>query len=216
MHQDSPSNPSPPSSDPPAAADPLMPSSRPLASDPIGSSPHSARNRAGRVLWGLVYALLFRPSPRPFHRWRNWLLRLFGARLHPTSRVYPSARIWAPWNLEMHQKACIGDDVNCYNVRVITIGAHSTVSQYSYLCGATHDHEDVSHPLVPMPITIGSSVWIAADVFVGPGVSIGDGAVVGARSSVFGDLPPWMVAVGTPARPIKPRILRDAPPRSGL
>jgi len=186
-----------------------MPPAPQPASDPIGFSPHSSRNRIGRLLWAVVYALLFRPSPRPFHFWRNRLLRLFGARLHPTSRVYPSARVWAPWNLVMHEKACIGDNVDCYNVRTITIGANSTVSQYSYLCGATHDHEDVLHPLVPMPITIGSSVWIAADVFVGPGVTIGDGTVVGARSSVFADLPAWVVAVGTPAKPIKPRIIRS-------
>jgi putative colanic acid biosynthesis acetyltransferase WcaF len=60
-------------------------------------------------------------------------------------------------------------------------------------------------PLVAAPITIGDRVWITADVFVGPGVTIGDGAVVTARSSVFGDLPPWMVARGNPAVPVKPR-----------
>ena len=60
-------------------------------------------------------------------------------------------------------------------------------------------------PLVAAPITIGDRVWITADVFVGPGVTIGDGAVVTARSSVFSDLPPWMVARGNPAVAIKPR-----------
>ncbi|MBC7771584.1 MAG: putative colanic acid biosynthesis acetyltransferase [Pyrinomonadaceae bacterium] len=185
-----------------------MPSPARSVSDPIGYSPHSAGNRVARVLWAVAYTVLFRCSPRPLHFWRNWLLRLFGARLHPTSRVYPSARVWAPWNLVMHEKACIGDNVDCYNVRTITIGASSTVSQYSYLCGATHDHEDILHPLVPLPITIGSSVWIAADVFVGPGVTIGEGTVVGARSSVFSDLPPWVVAVGTPAKAIKARVIR--------
>src|SRR5262249_45626900 len=71
-------------------------------SDPIGDSPHSLGNRLGRVLWAFTYTLLFRLSPRPLHRWRNLLLRLFGAKLHPTSRVYPRARVWAPWNLVMH------------------------------------------------------------------------------------------------------------------
>ena len=70
----------------------------------------------------------------------------------------------------------------------------------AYLCGATHDHEDVEFPLVPKPITLGKRVWIAADAFVAPGVTIGDGTVVGARSSVFKDLPPWQICMGTPAK----------------
>ncbi len=172
-------------------------------------SPHGLSNRLGRALWGLVWALLFRPSPRSFHRWRNALLRLFGAKLHPTARVYPRVRVWAPWNLIMAEHACLGDDVDCYCVATISIGASTTVSQYGYLCAATHDYQDPEHPLRPEPITIGARCWIAADVFVGPGVTIADGTVVGARSSVFGDLPEWVVAMGTPAKPVGKREYRS-------
>lgn len=174
-------------------------------------SPHRLSHRVRRLIWGCVYLLLFRPSPRNLHRWRNMLLRLCGASLHPTARVYPRARVWAPWNLTMHAGSCIADDVDCYCVASIEIGSDSTVSQYSYLCGATHDYEDSAHPLIPMPITIGRRCWIAADVFVGPGVNIGDGTVVYARSSVVKDLPEWVVARGTPAEPFKTRTLRDMP-----
>ncbi len=175
---------------------------------PEQRSPHSRGNLAARAAWGVAYSLLFRPSPRALHGWRRLLLRVFGAEIHGTARVYPRARVWAPWNLVMRERSCLGDDVDCYNVRAITIGRGSTVSQYSYLCGATHDHEDPAHPLVPMPITIGERCWIAARVFVGPGVTIGDGTVVGACSGVFKDLPGWVVAAGTPARVIGPRRLR--------
>ncbi len=163
-------------------------------------------------MWGVAYVVLFRPSPRNLHRWRNWLLRRFGAHLHPTARVYPRARCWAPWRLTMDEHACIGDDVDVYCVAPIRIGAHSTVSQYSYLCAATHDFERLEHPLVTAPIVIGERCWIAADVFVGPGVTIGDGTVVGARSAVFKDLPAWVVATGTPARPTRKRQLQDGTP----
>ncbi|UCD74934.1 MAG: hypothetical protein JSV91_14245 [Phycisphaerales bacterium] len=170
-------------------------------------STHSVGNRFARGVWGLVQGTLFRFSPRPFHRWRNWLLRLFGAKLHPTARVYPRARIWAPWNLQMAEYATIGEDVDVYCPRKLRIGANSVVSQYSYLCGATHDFEKPNRPLVPLPITIGTDVWLAADVFVAPGVTIGDGAVVGARSSVFKDLEPWKVYMGSPARPVRDRVM---------
>ena len=172
-------------------------------------SPHSVADRLRRFIWGIVYVLCFRTSPRNLHRWRNWVLRMFGGQLHSSARVYPRARVWAPWNLVMHHGACLADDVDCYCVATITIGANSTVSQYSYLCAATHDYEDPRHPLVPKPITIGQRCWIAADVFVGPGVTIGDGTVVYARASVVKDLPEWIVARGTPAEPFKERRLGD-------
>lgn len=172
---------------------------------PAQHSPHSAGNRLARAVWGCVWVVLFRPSPRPLHRWRNWLLRLFGASLHPSSRVYPRARVWLPRNLAMGRHACIADDVDVYCVAPISVGDYSTVSQYSYLCAASHDFDDVYHPLTAAPIVIGRRCWLAADVFVAPGVTIGDGAVVGARSSVFGDLPAWTVCAGTPARPLRPR-----------
>lgn len=171
------------------------------------ASPHGLGNRAARVLWAIVYALLIRPSPRIMHRWRNVLYRMFGAHLHPTARIYPRARCWAPWNLKMSEHACISDDVDVYAVAPITIGARSTVSQYSYLCAATHDFEDVTHPLVPQPIVIGRYCWVAADVFVGPGVTINDGAVIGARSAVFSDIPGWTIASGTPCKPTRDRKL---------
>jgi putative colanic acid biosynthesis acetyltransferase WcaF len=109
----------------------------------------------------------------------------------------------------MGAHATIADDVDVYCVDRITIGERTTVSQYSYLCGATHDFTKRSRPLVPMPITIGPGVWVAADVFVGPGVTIGEGSVIGARSSVFGDLPAWKVCLGTPAKPVRDRVLSD-------
>ena len=91
----------------------------------------------------------------------------------------------------------------------MTLGDRVTVSQYAHLCAGTHDHTRRAMPLVPKPIVLGDDVWIAADVFVGPGVRVRTGTVVGARSSVFGDLPAWKVCVGTPARPVADRVLTD-------
>ncbi|RCX32251.1 putative colanic acid biosynthesis acetyltransferase [Thioalbus denitrificans] len=109
----------------------------------------------------------------------------------------------------MGDHACLSEGVDCYCVDKIRIGAHSTISQYSFLCSASHDYTQAAMPLVTAPITIGEWVWITADVFVGPGVTIGDGAVVTARSSVFSDLPQWMVAKGNPAAPVKRREFKS-------
>jgi acetyltransferase-like isoleucine patch superfamily enzyme len=53
------------------------------------------------------------------------------------------------------------------------------------------------------PIHIGANVWIGFESCVLPGVTIGEGAVVGARSVVTTDVPPFTVAAGNPARIIR-------------
>ena len=175
----------------------------------------SLANKLARAAWQVVWLLLYRPTPRLFHPWRCLLLRLFGAKLGRAVHPYPSARIWAPWNLEMGDHACLSEGVDCYCVAPVRIGAQTTVSQYSFLCTASHDYTRADMPLVTAPITIGELVWITADVFVGPGVTIGDGAVVTARSSVFTDIPPWVVARGNPAVPVKARVLQGDQPEEG-
>jgi len=165
----------------------------------------SLSNKLGRIAWQIVWLVLFRPTPRVFHAWRCFLLRLFGANLGKSVHIYPSAHIWAPWNLEMGDHSCIGERVDCYSVGKIHIGAYSTISQYCFLCSSSHDYTLAEMPLIFSPIFIGENVWITADVFIGPGVTIGEGAVVTARSSVFSNIPPWVVASGNPARPARIR-----------
>lgn len=172
----------------------------------------STGNKLARALWNLVWLLFYRPSPVPLHGWRRGLLRLFGAKVGRGAHPYPSAKIWAPWNLEMGDHSCLSHNVDCYCVDRIILGAHTTVSQYSFLCTASHDYIDPAMPLTTAPITLGERVWITADVFIAPGVIIGDGTVVTARSSVFRDIEPWTVAVGNPAQPVKPRILQSITP----
>lgn len=166
-------------------------------------------NKVARIFWQIAWLLLYRPTPRLFHPWRRFLLRLFGAKLGKSVHPYPSARIWAPWNLEMGDHSCLSEQVDCYCVAKVIIGAHATVSQYSFLCTASHDYTDLNMPLVTAPITIGERAWITADVFVGPGVSIKEGSVVLARSNVFKDVEPWVVVAGNPARFIRRREVKD-------
>ena len=172
------------------------------------TSAHSLRNRALRGLWNFIYIIFFRSSPKMFHFWRRFLLKIFGAKLGHGVFIYSSTRIWAPWNLEMGDHSCLAASVDCYNVTKVKIGSNTTVSQYSYLCAATHDIHDPHMRLVTAPIIIEDQVWVTADVFIAPGVTIGEGTVVGARSSVFHDLPPWKVCYGNPAKVIKDRVLK--------
>ena len=53
---------------------------------------------------------------------------------------------------------------------------------------------------------IGNDVWIGQNAVILPGVHIGDGAIIGASSVVGGDVPPYAIAVGNPARVIRRRF----------
>lgn len=160
----------------------------------------SFRERLWRVLW----LLLARWTPLGFNRWRVFLLRCLGARVDVSSFVHPSVRIVRPWNLQIGAESVLHHCVVLECIAPIRLGTAVRISQYTHLCAATRDHRLCPPPLVPSPITVGDHVWLAADVFVGPGVTIGDRAVVGARSGVFVDLPPDMVAVGDAAAPTHP------------
>jgi len=56
------------------------------------------------------------------------------------------------------------------------------------------------------PIKIGNDVWIGVESLIMDGVTIGDGAVIGARSVVTKNIPPYAIAVGTPAKIVKFRF----------
>ena len=53
------------------------------------------------------------------------------------------------------------------------------------------------------PIRIGKNVWIGFESCVLPGVTIGEGSIVGARSVVVEDVPPYTIVAGNPARVIR-------------
>ena len=169
--------------------------------------PDHFRGRPGWFvqLWWLVQAVFFRPSPQFLYGWRRFLLRTFGARIGKNVLIRPTVTVTYPWKVSIGDYSWVGDDVVIYSLSEITIGSHSVVSQRSYLCSAGHDYRQITFDMQAGPITIGSQVWIAADVFIAPGVSVEDGCLVGARSSVFQDLPAGMICLGTPAVPVRPR-----------
>jgi putative colanic acid biosynthesis acetyltransferase WcaF len=166
-------------------------------------------NRMGRLAWSIIWTLLFRPSPRPFHAWRAFLLRGFGAKLGPNCHFYPRSRVWAPWNLECADGVTLGDEAEIYNPSVVSMGSHTIVSQQAYICGATHDYNDPAFPLISFPMSLGAYSWVCARASVSPGVNVGEGAVLGLGSVATRDLEPWTVYAGVPAQRVKQRVGRE-------
>lgn len=171
---------------------------------------HSLKSKLGRVIWNVVWLVLFRPTPRGniFRPWRIMLLKLFGAKVKWSSNVLPSCKIWQPWNLTMGEYASLSEAVDCYTVAPIIVGNQTTVSQGVKLCTASHDITSKIMELSYKPIVLGPNAWVAGWSIVLPGVTIGEGAVVAAGAVVTKDVEPWTVVGGNPAKFIKKRKLK--------
>ena len=187
-------------------SEPMVQSSRPKL---IEAVPPGFANKLARAVWGVVWLLLYRPSPRPAHGWRRMLLRLFGAKIASGVKPYPTAVIWAPWNLEMGKGSTLGDGVDCYSVAKITVGEYATVSQRAFLCSASRNVDLPEMTLALGPISLEARSWVAAEAFLAPGVTIGEGGVAAARAVVTSSIAPWTIFAGNPAKYVRDRRRLD-------
>lgn len=171
--------------------------------------PHGFRGKSIYYvqLWWLVQATLFSKSPQFMYSWRATLLRLFGAKVGKNSVIRSTVKVTYPWKIEIGENVWIGDNVELYSLGKIKVGDNSVISQRSYICTGSHDYKSLTFNIFAQDIIIGSSTWLATDVYVAPGVVIGDEVVVGARSSVFKNIPSKVVVAGTPATIIKENLV---------
>jgi putative colanic acid biosynthesis acetyltransferase WcaF len=170
-------------------------------------SPWPAGQRFLRVLWEFCWFVFCAWTPKPLNEWRLFWLRVFDAKIDGKPFVHQRARIAIPWNLTLHDHACLGDRANAYNLGEIEIGARATVAQEAYLSTASHDFEQPGIPLVTAKITIGEDAFVGARAFVMPGVTIGARSVVGACSVVTRDVPSDSVAAGNPCKVLRTRTV---------
>lgn len=163
-----------------------------------------------RLAWISVWMLFAKWMPYFIGRdWRVFLLSIFGMQHKGHICVYPTSKIWAPWNVEMGSWVAIDDEVNLYSADKIMIGTKVAISREAFICTASHDITKPNRPLVTAPITICDGVWIGARAIILPGVTIGEGAVVATGAVVTKDVEPWTVVGGNPAKFIKKRVLKD-------
>jgi acetyltransferase-like isoleucine patch superfamily enzyme len=103
----------------------------------------------------------------------------------------------------------IGDDVfvnqgtTVHASQYVRIGSHVRVGDVCAIYDTSFHEVDPGEGVEVAPVAIGDNVWLARGVVVLPGATIGEGTVVGANSVVAGDIPPWVVAAGQPARVLR-------------
>jgi acetyltransferase-like isoleucine patch superfamily enzyme len=93
--------------------------------------------------------------------------------------------------------------------QLVEIGDHCMLANGCFVTDSSHRYDDPEKP-VPWqgfeskgPTRIGDNCWLGANVVVTSGVTIGERSVIGANSVVTGDVEPFSVAAGVPARGLR-------------
>ncbi|WP_291087516.1 MULTISPECIES: acetyltransferase [unclassified Empedobacter] len=108
----------------------------------------------------------------------------------------------------------INDDVHIAAVESVVIENDVLIASKVYISdhnhgsykGEVHDSPLTtpnSRKIYTAPILIKKNVWLGEFVCVLQGVTIGEGSIIGAMSVVSKDIPPYSIAVGSPAKVIK-------------
>ena len=127
-------------------------------------------------------------------------------------RLLSNCHLWATerGRLTIGPRPYIGSHSWLVANESITVGADVLIAPFCYVQDTDHGFADPAvaialQPSVSSAIVIEDNVWLGAHTVVTRGVRIGRGSVIGAGSVVTHDIPPYTVAVGAPARPIRSR-----------
>lgn len=109
----------------------------------------------------------------------------------------------------------INDYVHIGAIDSVTIGDRVLIASKVFITDHNHGSygfENIhTSPLVPplkralssAPVIIEEDVWIGEFVSILPGVTIGKGSIIGTMSVVTKDIPPFSIALGSPAKVVK-------------
>ena len=100
------------------------------------------------------------------------------------------------------------------------IGNYCTIGDNVYIGQGEHNYRQIAlsgqlydfnsyEKYTQKDCIIDNDVWIGVGAIILRGVTIGDGAVIGANSVVTKDIPPYAIAVGSPAKVIKYRFSEE-------
>ena len=104
----------------------------------------------------------------------------------------------------------IGTGTTLFGHVGLEIGDHVLMAQYITLTPYSHIYDDPDTTIIKQgghceKVTIGRDVYVGMGVCIMYSGNIGEGSVIGAGSTVVKPIPPYSVAVGSPAKVIKKR-----------
>jgi acetyltransferase-like isoleucine patch superfamily enzyme len=166
----------------------------------------SLRQRGHNILFDLFLVVSNLVLSLPGHRLRLWWLRsVTRATIGERVAIQRRVQIRARGGLVIGSFCNINQGVLLDSGGGLAIGDLVNISPEVLLLTTEHDPNAANFEGRSRPVRIGPRVWIASRAIVLPGSIIGEGAVVGAGSVVRGEVAPWQIVVGNPARVIGQR-----------
>jgi maltose O-acetyltransferase len=125
-----------------------------------------------------------------------------------TCRIVSSAQIWGNFDIEIGKETFVGHEVFIVGGKsMISIGSHVDIAPRVMIVTGTHEIDMIGLRSAgtgySKDVTIEDGVWIGANTTIIGGVTIGRKSIIGSGSVVTRSIPPYVIAVGNPCRPIK-------------
>lgn len=164
------------------------------------------RELASDAFYGLELYIATLIGHVPNHALRNTYYRhALGLRLDPSAIIYWGARFMAPDRITVGSNTIVGDHVFLDGRRGISVGSSVNIASGVSVYTQEHDPDTADFGITGGPVIIGDYAAVGSRAVILPGVIVAEGAVIGAGAVVSRSIPPWTIAVGVPARPIRQR-----------
>lgn len=192
-----------------------------MAPNPPGRS--LPRRAVRAVAWGAYYSVLqhlprsFAPAGQVGFVARRLAAQQMLDACGPEVNVEHGANFGSGKGIRLGARSGIGIDADLHGT--ITIGDDVMMGPRCTIFSRNHRTDDTSRPMNAQgfeqdkPVVIGDDVWLGANTTILPGVRIGSGSIVAAGAVVTGDVPPYSIVGGVPARVLRSRLDTGTEPR---
>lgn len=143
----------------------------------------------------------------------RWLFyRLVCSDVGTMGHIYTGVRLVHGYGVRIGNKVNINYDVYIDGRGKVDIGDYALIGPGAKIISSNHQIDNVEGPMTSQPcelrrVKLEEDVWIGAGAIILPGVTVGRGGVVAAGSVVTGDVAPFSVVGGIPAKEIRKRKL---------
>lgn len=140
------------------------------------------------------------------HHVRNYIYKyVFGINMGKNVVIYSGMEVRSPWNVRIGNGSIVGDECKLDGRTGIDIGENVNISTGVWIWTFQHDPNCEYFSCRGEPVVIGDRAWICSRVTIMPGVTIGEGAVIAAGAVVVGNIDPFAIYGGIPAKKIADR-----------
>ncbi|GAB2464565.1 colanic acid biosynthesis acetyltransferase WcaF [Hymenobacter qilianensis] len=170
---------------------------------------YKAGSKVKIIAWYLLNYYVFDTAvPWPY-KFKEILLRFFGAHVGEGIVIKTKVRIKYPWLLTIGNNCWIGESVWIDNLDTVSIGNNVSISQGAMLLTGNHDYRVSSFPYRLGKIQLEDGVWIGARAVVCPGIICKSHSILTVQSVATKNMDAWSIYSGNPAAFVRGRTMRS-------